>query len=126
MGLKMDRLKTVLQQLNRLSALRSEWLDLSVERRTRYETFNQSFTKGTAESDQMVAQRTRILLGIENIWNPIRFTLNSQLFGLLWLIVGRITNPILSIIWIFFNSILIWCTRIFCEQEAQAALKSAV
>ena len=70
-----DRLKTVLQQPNTLSALTPEWLDLGVEHRTRYETFNQSFTKGTAGSDQMVAQRTRILLGIKDIWDPIRFTL---------------------------------------------------
>lgn len=60
-----DRLKTVLQQPNTLSALTPEWLDLGVEHRIRYETFNQSFTKGRAGSDQMVAQRTRILLGIK-------------------------------------------------------------
>jgi len=70
-----DRLKTILQQPNSLSAATPEWLDLGIEHRTRYETFNQSFTKGTAGSDQMVAQRTRILLGIKDIWDPIRFTL---------------------------------------------------
>ncbi|HBP88909.1 MAG TPA: hypothetical protein DD706_14580, partial [Nitrospiraceae bacterium] len=70
-----DRLKTILQQPNTLSALTPEWLDLGVEHRTRYETFDQSFTKGTAGSNQMVAQRTRILLGIKDIWDPIRFTL---------------------------------------------------
>ncbi len=70
-----DRLKTILQKPNTLSALTPEWLDLGVEHRTRYETFNQIFTKGTAGSLQMVAQRTRILLGIKGIWDPIRFTL---------------------------------------------------
>jgi hypothetical protein len=70
-----DRLKTILQQPNSLSAATPEWLDLGVEHRTRYETFNHSFTRGTAGSDQMVAQRTRILLGIKDIWNPFRFTL---------------------------------------------------
>lgn len=70
-----DRLKTVLQQTNTLSALTPEWLDLGVEHRIRYETFNQSFTKGTAGSDQMVTHRARILLGIKGIWDPIRFTL---------------------------------------------------
>jgi len=70
-----DRLKTILQQPNSLSALTPEWLDLGVEHRTRYETFNQSFTKGTAGSDQMVAQRTRVLFGIKDIWDPVQFTL---------------------------------------------------
>jgi len=70
-----DRLKTILQQPNSLSAATPKWLDLGVEHRTRYETFNHSFTKGTAGSDQMVAQRTRVLLGIKDIWDPLRFTL---------------------------------------------------
>jgi len=70
-----DRLKTILQQPNSLSAMTPKWMDLGVEHRTRYETFNHSFTKGTAGSDQMVAQRTRILFGIKDIWDPLRFTL---------------------------------------------------
>ncbi len=70
-----DRLKTILQQPNSLSVATPEWLDLGVEHRTRYETFNHSFTKGTAGSNQMIAQRTRILLGIKDIWDPVRFTL---------------------------------------------------
>ena len=70
-----DRLKIILQQPNSLSAMTPKWMDLGVEHRTRYETFNHSFTKGTAGSDQMVAQRTRILFGIKDIWDPIRFTL---------------------------------------------------
>jgi hypothetical protein len=70
-----DRLKTILQQPNSLSAVTPEWLELGIEHRTRYETFNHSFTRGTAGSNQMVAQRTRFLLGIKDIWDPVRFTL---------------------------------------------------
>ena len=70
-----DRLKTILQQPNSLSAATPEWLDMGIEHRTRYETFNHSFTRGTAGSNQQVHQRTRILLGIKDIWDPVRFTL---------------------------------------------------
>jgi len=70
-----DRLEIILQQPNSLSAATPEWLELGVEHRTRYETFNHSFTRGTAGSNQQVHQRTRLLLGIKNIWDPVRFTL---------------------------------------------------
>ena len=70
-----DRLKTILQQPNSLSAMTPDWMDLGVEHRTRYETFNHSFTRGTAGSNQQVHQRTRVLLGIKDIWDPLRFTL---------------------------------------------------
>ncbi len=70
-----DRLKIILQQPNTLSAAAPEWMDLGVEHRTRYETFNHSFTRGTAGSNQQVHQRTRMLLGIKDIWDPVRFTL---------------------------------------------------
>ncbi|GJL49670.1 MAG: hypothetical protein NPIRA01_08970 [Nitrospirales bacterium] len=70
-----DRLTAILQQPNSLSAATPEWLDLGVEHRTRYETFDHSFTRGTAGSNQQIHQRTRILLGIKDIWDPIRFTL---------------------------------------------------
>jgi len=49
-----DRLKTILQQPHSRSAAAPEWLDFGVDHRTRYEMFNQSYTKGTAGSDQMV------------------------------------------------------------------------
>lgn len=62
-----DRLKAVLQQPNTLSALKREWLDLGVEQRTCYETFSQSFTKGTTGNDQMVAVRTRFF-GDRQFW----------------------------------------------------------
>lgn len=76
-----DRLKTILQQPNTLPALTPEWLDLGVEHPTRYETFNQSFTKCTAGSDHMVAQRTRFLLGIEGYLGPYPIHTGSQIFG---------------------------------------------
>ena len=70
-----DRLNAILQQPNSLSAATPEWLDLAVEHRTRYETFDHSFTHGTSGSNQQVHQRTRMLLGIKDIWDPLRFTL---------------------------------------------------
>jgi len=47
-----DRLTIFLQQPNSLSAATPDWLELGVEHRTRYETFSQSFTRGTAGSNQ--------------------------------------------------------------------------
>ncbi len=70
-----DRLKTILEQPHSLSAATPEWLDVGIEHRTRYETFNHSFTRDAAGSNQMVAQRTRMLLGIKDIWDPLRFAL---------------------------------------------------
>ncbi|GJL55615.1 MAG: hypothetical protein NPIRA02_27470 [Nitrospirales bacterium] len=70
-----DRLSSILQQPKSLSAATPEWLDLGIEHRTRYETFDHSFTRGTAGSNQQIHQRTRVLLGIKDIWDPIRFTL---------------------------------------------------
>lgn len=70
-----DRLTTLLQQPNTLSAVTPEWMALGVEHRTRYETFNHSFSAGTAGSNQQVALRTRIFFGIKDIWDPLRFTL---------------------------------------------------
>jgi Alginate export len=58
-----------------LDSLVPSWMDVSIEHRTRYETFNQSFQRGLAGSDQQIAQRTRILLGIKDIFDPIRLTL---------------------------------------------------
>lgn len=70
-----DRLSTIVQQPNMLSALSPPWMDLRVEHRTRYETFDQSFTRGAAGSNQQIHQRTRVLFGIKDIWDPVRFTL---------------------------------------------------
>ncbi len=89
-----DRLKTILQQPNSLSAATPEWLDVGVEHRTRYETFNHSFTRGTAGSNQQVHQRTRMLLGIKDIWDPVRFTLEVADFRTPVADRGQDRNPI--------------------------------
>jgi hypothetical protein len=89
-----DRLKTLLQQPNTLSAATPEWLELGVEHRTRYETFNNSFTRGTAGSNQQIHQRTRILLGIKDIWDPVRFTLEVADFRTPVADRGQDHNPI--------------------------------
>ena len=67
-------LQKTLKQEKPLNSLLPSWMYLSVEHRTRYETFNQSFQKGTAGSDQQIAQRTRFLFGIKDIFDPIRLT----------------------------------------------------
>ncbi|MGB0909546.1 MAG: alginate export family protein [Nitrospirales bacterium] len=69
-----DLLSTIIQQPHPHSVVTPEWLDLSIKHRTRYETFNQSFTRGTAGSNQQIHQQTRMFLRIKNIWDPIRFT----------------------------------------------------
>ncbi|MDH5429477.1 MAG: alginate export family protein [Nitrospirota bacterium] len=89
-----DRLTILLQQPNSLSAATPDWLELGVEHRTRYETFSQSFTRGTAGSNQQIHQRTRLLLGIKNIWDPVRFTFEVADFRTPVADRGQDHNPI--------------------------------
>lgn len=54
------------------------WLVLGGEHRTRYETMDGRFRAGEAGSDQQLALRTRILFGIQDIFDPVRFTVELQ------------------------------------------------
>src|SRR5690606_18588518 len=69
-----DRLQTIFEHPHSLSAATPDWLDLGIEHRTRYETFDESFIRGTAGSNQQVHQRTRVFFGIKDIWDPFRLT----------------------------------------------------
>jgi len=54
-----------------LASLTPSWLDVQLEHRTRYETFNHSFKKGQAGSNQQIHQRTKLQLRIQDILGPI-------------------------------------------------------
>src|SRR5690606_3445709 len=66
--------QTIFEHPHSLSAATPDWLDLGIEHRTRYETFDESFIRGTAGSNQQVHQRTRVFFGIKDIWDPFRLT----------------------------------------------------
>ncbi len=62
-----------LQKKKPLASLTPSWLDVQLEHRTRYETFNRSFKKGQAGSDQQIHQRTKLQLHIQDILGPLEF-----------------------------------------------------
>ena len=65
---------TLCQHLHKkktLASLMPSWLDVQLEHRTRYETFNHSFKKGQAGSNQQIHQRTKLQLHIQDILGPI-------------------------------------------------------
>ena len=51
----------------------ADWLDISFSARSRYETFDNRFRLGATGSDQQIAQRTRIGVGIKRVLDPFRF-----------------------------------------------------
>ncbi len=51
---------------------------LGGEHRTRYETMDGRFRAGEAGRDQQLALRTRLFFGIQNIFDPVRFTVALQ------------------------------------------------
>ncbi len=58
-----------------LEAATPDWLILGIDHRTRYEAFDNGFTKSIPGFNDQVHQRTRFLFGIKNILDPLRFTL---------------------------------------------------
>ncbi len=50
-----------------------DWLDLSFAERLRYETVDHRFKLGEDPSDQQLAQRTRVGIGVKKIIDPLRF-----------------------------------------------------
>ena len=86
-------LQKTLEREKPLGSLVPSWMDVSVEHRTRYETFNNSFQEGTAGGNQQVAQRTRILLGIKDILDPIRLTVEVADFRAPVADRGQDSNP---------------------------------
>ncbi len=60
-------------------ALRApDWLRLSVQHRTRYESLDHRWRSGDRGSDQQIAQRTRLLLSIRDILDPVRGVVELQ------------------------------------------------
>ncbi len=60
------------------SSQKTDWLDIAIEHRTRYETLDNRYRLGEAGSDQQIAQRTRIRFGIKKLVGPIGFLLEFQ------------------------------------------------
>jgi ribosome modulation factor len=55
-----------------------DWLRLSLQHRTRYETLDNRWRAGEQGSDQQIAQRTRLLIGIRDILDPFRAVIELQ------------------------------------------------
>ncbi|HNP50602.1 MAG TPA: alginate export family protein [Nitrosomonas nitrosa] len=58
-----------------LSAMTPEWLNLAIEHRTRYDVYDNGFTRDIPGYNDQIHQRTRFLFEIEKIIDPLRFTL---------------------------------------------------
>lgn len=56
----------------------ADWLYLAFEQRTRYETLDNRFRFGETGSDQQIALRTRLRLGIVNALDPFRFLIEIE------------------------------------------------
>lgn len=54
------------------------WMILAVQQRTRYETLSHFWQQDRAGGDQQIPQRTRVLVGIKDIWDPLRFVVEFQ------------------------------------------------
>ena len=58
-----------------LAAMAPDWLNLAVEHRTRYDVFDNGFTRDIPGFNDQIHQRTRFLMEIQKIIDPLRFTL---------------------------------------------------
>ncbi len=71
-----DRLTSLMEtHQTPLSAYTPDWLNIGIEHRTRYEAYDNGFTRGIPGDNEQVHQRTRFLLEIKNILDPLQFTL---------------------------------------------------
>lgn len=73
-GTEGNALYQLLQKNQPLASLTPSWLDVQLEHRTRYETFNQSFTNGLAGGDQQVHQRTKLQFRVHEILGPFQLS----------------------------------------------------
>lgn len=58
-----------------LAALAPDWLNLAIEHRTRYDVYDHGFTRNIPGFNDQIHQRTRFLLEVHKIIDPLRFTL---------------------------------------------------
>ena len=71
-----DRLTNLMEtHQTPLDAYAPDWLNVAIEHRTRYEAFDNGFTRGIPGDNEQVHQRTRFLLEVKNILDPLQFTL---------------------------------------------------
>lgn len=55
--------------------LAPDWLNVAIEHRTRYNVYDNGFTRTIPDGNDLIHQRTRFLLEVKNIIDPLRFTL---------------------------------------------------
>lgn len=58
-----------------LAAMAPDWLNIAIEHRTRYDVYDHGFTKAIPGFNDQIHQRTRFLMEIKNIIDPLKFTL---------------------------------------------------
>ncbi|MDV6343955.1 alginate export family protein [Nitrosomonas sp. Is37] len=58
-----------------LAAMAPDWLNLAIEHRTRYEVFDNGFTRAIPDGNEQIHQRTRFLFEVKNIIDWAKFTL---------------------------------------------------
>ncbi|MBK7365019.1 MAG: alginate export family protein [Nitrosomonas sp.] len=58
-----------------LSAFTPDWLNIAIEHRTRYDLYDNGFTRAIPGFNDQVHQRTRFLMEVLNIIDPLKFTL---------------------------------------------------
>ncbi|TXI18323.1 MAG: hypothetical protein E6Q62_06935 [Nitrosomonas sp.] len=58
-----------------LAAMAPDWLNLAVEHRTRYDAYDNGFTRNIPGFNDQIHQRTRFLFEIYKIIDPLKFTL---------------------------------------------------
>ncbi|MCG3129782.1 MAG: hypothetical protein FLDDKLPJ_00517 [Phycisphaerae bacterium] len=55
-----------------------EWLDFGLEHRTRFEHRDDDYRKATLQDDDPFLMRSRVYIGVKEIFDPLRFTLELQ------------------------------------------------
>lgn len=58
-----------------LAAMTPDWLNIAIEHRTRYDVYDNGFTRNIPGFNDQIHQRTRFLMEIKNIIDPLSFTL---------------------------------------------------
>ena len=76
-----------------LAAMAPDWLNVAVEHRTRYDVFDNGFTKTIPGFNDQIHQRTRFLMEIKNIIDPLKFTLELTDMRSTMASFGQAHNP---------------------------------
>ncbi|HQU99469.1 MAG TPA: alginate export family protein [Nitrosomonas sp.] len=89
-----DRLTELMQTSKTpLNDYTPDWLNVAVEHRTRYQLYDNGFTKNIPGFNDTVSQRTRFLFEISKIIDPLHFTLELTDFRAPMASYGQDHNP---------------------------------